>query len=160
MDTLLAGTLILPWRVHCAGVMSSAAPPLEIIPGIAKTIPGSGENPSPSRRNHCSPSAWNRVRLHPGTVFAFIPESCSSSPGIRIELGVLNIPTKSLRCDHGVTTRAFRAASGPVHRVLARVLEPGHQSTADTWVHRCRERLMPLTIANWAAEVSVGRVDG
>ena len=25
MDSLLAGTLILPWRVHCAGMMSSAA---------------------------------------------------------------------------------------------------------------------------------------
>src|SRR5579863_6917503 len=83
MDSLLAGTLILPWRVHCAGVMSSAAVPVEIIPGIAKAIPGSGENRSPSRRNHCSPSARNRVRLHPGTLFAFTPESCSSSPGIR-----------------------------------------------------------------------------
>ena len=63
--------------------MSSAAVPVEIIPGIAKAIPGSGENRSPSRRNHCSPSARNRVRLHPGTLFAFTPESRSSSPGIR-----------------------------------------------------------------------------
>jgi hypothetical protein len=34
-----AGTLILPWRVHCAGVMSSAVVSVEIIPGIAKAIP-------------------------------------------------------------------------------------------------------------------------
>ena len=82
MDSLLAGTLILPWRVHCAGLMSSAAVPVEIIPGFAKAIPGSGENRSHSRRNHCSPSARNRVRLRPGTLFAFTPEYCSPSPGI------------------------------------------------------------------------------
>ena len=40
MDSLLAGTLILPWKVHCAGMMSSAAQPVEIIPGIVKAIPG------------------------------------------------------------------------------------------------------------------------
>ena len=74
MDSLLAGTLILPWRVHCAGMMSSAAVFVKNIPGNAKAIPGSGENCSPSRRNHCSPSARNPVRLQPGIVFAFIPE--------------------------------------------------------------------------------------
>ena len=37
---------------------------------IAKAIPGSAENRPPSRRNHCSPSARIRVRLHPGTLFA------------------------------------------------------------------------------------------
>jgi hypothetical protein len=58
--------------------MSSAAAPVEIIPGIAKAIPGSGENRSPSRRNHCSPSARNhrsssprnRFHVHPGILFA------------------------------------------------------------------------------------------
>jgi len=63
--------------------MSSAAVPVEIIPGIAKAIPGSGENRSPSRRNPCSRSARNPVRLHPGTLFAFTPESRSPCPGIR-----------------------------------------------------------------------------
>jgi len=38
MDALLAGTLILPWRVHCAGVMSSAAVPVEIITGCSDTL--------------------------------------------------------------------------------------------------------------------------
>jgi hypothetical protein len=62
--------------------MSSAATPVKNFPGIANTIPGSGENRSPSRRNHCSRSARNRVRLHPGIVFAFTPESRSPCPGI------------------------------------------------------------------------------
>src|SRR5579862_6035022 len=83
MDSLLAGTLIFPWRVHCAGLKSSAATPVQNIPGIVKAIPGSGENRSPSRRNHCSPSARNRVRPHPGIVFTFAPESFSPCPGIR-----------------------------------------------------------------------------
>ena len=63
--------------------MSSAAVPAENFPGIVKAIPGSGENRSPSRRNRCSPSARNPVRLHPGTLFTFTPESFSPSPGIR-----------------------------------------------------------------------------
>jgi hypothetical protein len=64
-------------------MMSSAAVPFNNIPGIANTIPGSGENCSPSRRNRCSPSARKPVRLHPGIVFAFTPESRSPSSGIR-----------------------------------------------------------------------------
>src|SRR5437763_15552641 len=64
-------------------MMSSAALPVENIPGIVKAIPGSGENRSPSRRNRCSPSARNAVRLHPGIVFTFAPESFSPCPGIR-----------------------------------------------------------------------------
>jgi hypothetical protein len=67
--------------------MSSAAVPVENIPGIVKAIPGSGENRSPSRRNRCSPSARNPVRLHPGTLFTFTPESFSPSPGIRTSPG-------------------------------------------------------------------------
>jgi hypothetical protein len=83
MDSLLAGTLILPKRVHCAGNDVQRRRAFKNIPGIAKTIPGSGENRSPSRRNRCSPSARNPVRLHPGIVFAFTPESFSPCPGIR-----------------------------------------------------------------------------
>jgi hypothetical protein len=64
-------------------MMSSAAVPVKNIPGIVKAIPGSGENRSPSRRNRCSPSARNPVRLHPGMLFTFTPESFSPSPGIR-----------------------------------------------------------------------------
>jgi RNA-directed DNA polymerase len=67
-------------------MMSSAAVPVKNIPGIVKAIPGSGENRSPSRRNRCSPSARNPVRLHPGMLFTFTPESFSPSPGIRKEL--------------------------------------------------------------------------
>jgi len=62
MDTLLAGTLILPWRVHCAGMMSSAAQPVEIIPGIVKTIPILREK---------------LFGFSPGITFTFSPESCS-----------------------------------------------------------------------------------
>ena len=51
--------------------MSSAAVPVENIPGIVKAIPGSGENCSPSPRNRCSPSARNRFHVHPGILFAF-----------------------------------------------------------------------------------------
>jgi len=82
MDSLLAGTLILPWRVHCAGMMFSAAVPAEDIPGIVKTIPGSGENRSPSRRNRCSPSARNPVRLHTGILFTFAPESAPTQDSV------------------------------------------------------------------------------
>jgi hypothetical protein len=60
--------------------MSSAATPVKNIPGIAKAIPGSDENHSSSRRNHCSPSARNPVRLHPGIVFAITPESLFALP--------------------------------------------------------------------------------
>jgi hypothetical protein len=67
-------------------MMSSAAVPVKNIPGIVKAIPGSGENRSPSRRNRCSPSARNPVRLHPGMLFTFTPESFSPSPGIRSHL--------------------------------------------------------------------------
>src|SRR5437764_9739127 len=74
--------------------MSSAAVPVENIPGIVKAIPGSGENHSPSRRNHCSPSARNPVRLHPGIVFTFTPESFSPSPGIRTLADVVELKTE------------------------------------------------------------------
>ena len=66
-------------------MMSSAVVPVKNIPGIVKAIPGAGENRSPSHRNHCSPSARNSVRLHPGTLFTFTPESRSTSPGIRTQ---------------------------------------------------------------------------
>ena len=62
MNTLLAGTLILPWRVYCAGMMSSAAEPVEIIPGIVKTVPGRREK---------------LFAFIPGIAFTSSPESCS-----------------------------------------------------------------------------------
>jgi hypothetical protein len=105
MDSLLAGNLILPWKVHCAGMMSSATVPVENIPGIVKAIPGSGENRSPSRRNRCSPSARNPVRLHPGIVFTFTPESFSPSPGIR--RSALNRTRVGYLVQYGSTTKAL-----------------------------------------------------
>jgi hypothetical protein len=51
---------------------------------IVKTIPANAKTRSPSRRNHRSPSARNAAHLHPGTLFTFIPESRSPSPGIPI----------------------------------------------------------------------------
>ena len=71
-------------------MMSSAAVPFKNIPGNANAIPGSGENRSPSRRNRCSPSARNPVRLHPGIVFTFAPESFSPCPGIRTTVGTVS----------------------------------------------------------------------
>jgi len=65
MDTLLAGTLILPWRVHCAEIMSSAALPLKIIPGHR-------ENDSGIERK--------LFAFPPEPLFAFSPESRSASP--------------------------------------------------------------------------------
>ena len=65
MDTLLAGTRSLPWEVHCAGVMSSAARPVEIIPGHRERHSGILRKP---------------FAFPPESLFAFSPESCSSSP--------------------------------------------------------------------------------
>jgi hypothetical protein len=64
MDILLAGTLILPWRIDCAGYDVQRRRALENIPGIAKAIPGSGEK---------------LFAFPPESLFAFSPESCSSS---------------------------------------------------------------------------------
>ena len=72
-------------------MMSSAAVPVKNFPGIVKTIPGSTENRSPSHRNHCSPSARNLVRLRPGMLFTFAPESFSPSPGIRTQTCVAEV---------------------------------------------------------------------
>jgi len=70
---------------------------------IAKTIPGSRVNRSPSRRNHCSPSARNPVRLHPGTLFTITPESRSPSPGRpRTDPYVQNCCIRLLSRMHGV----------------------------------------------------------
>jgi hypothetical protein len=65
------------------------------IPGIVKAIPGPGENRSPSRRNRCSPSARNPVRLHPGIVFTIAPESFSPCSGIRILFPNMTLPASS-----------------------------------------------------------------
>src|SRR5436190_9947437 len=75
MDSLLAGTLILPWRVHCAEVMSSAALPVEIIPGDRENDSGVERKP---------------FAFPPESLFAFSPESCSSSPrnAFRVHPGI------------------------------------------------------------------------
>src|SRR5882762_5444620 len=93
MDSLLAGTLILPWRVHCAGMMSSAAVPVEIIPGHRESHSGIGRKlfafPPESlfvfSPESCSPSARNAFRVHPGILFALPrnPHICFEQHGIR-----------------------------------------------------------------------------
>src|SRR5713226_5890697 len=83
MDSLLAGTLILPWRVHCAGMTSSAAVPVEIIPGHRESHSGIGRKlfafPPESlfvfSPESCSPSARNAFRVHLGMLFRLAPES-------------------------------------------------------------------------------------
>src|SRR5260221_8751585 len=72
MDSLLAGTLILPWRVHCAGVMSSAVVP-------TKTFRAS-RKPFRARAKTVRLPAGIAVRLQPGIPFVFTPESFSRSP--------------------------------------------------------------------------------
>jgi hypothetical protein len=81
MDSLLAGTLILPWRVHCAGYDVQRRCACQNIPGNAKAIPGSGENRSPSRRNRCSPSARNPVRLRPESARSALDEMARGHAG-------------------------------------------------------------------------------
>src|ERR1019366_1853212 len=68
MDSLLAGTLILPWRVHCAGIMSSAAVPPKKHSGHRESHSGIGRKP---------------FAFPPESLFAFSPESFSPCPGIR-----------------------------------------------------------------------------
>ena len=66
MDTLLAGTLTLPWRVHCAGCDVQRHSACGNHSGlIVKTIPGYCENP---------------FAFPPESLFTFSPESCSPSP--------------------------------------------------------------------------------
>src|SRR5579864_8920038 len=63
---------------------SPTAPPIfQKHSGHRENDSGVGENRSPFSRNHCSRSPRNPIRLHPGVVFAFTPESCSPCPGIR-----------------------------------------------------------------------------
>lgn len=72
MDSLLAGTLLLPWEAtlcRCDVQRRLACGNHSGL--IANGIPGAGENRSLSRRNRYSPSVQNRVRLHPGIAFAF-----------------------------------------------------------------------------------------
>ncbi len=78
MDTLLAGTLFPPQRVHCAGVNVQRPFACGNYSGlIVKTIPGDCENPfafppeslftiSP---DSCSPSSRNAFHVHPGIPF-------------------------------------------------------------------------------------------
>jgi hypothetical protein len=87
----------LPFRGGLlAIVMSSAAVPVEIIPGSSrKPFRDRTKNRSPSRRNHCSPSARNPVRLHPGTLFAITPEFHSPCPGNRTQLQFVRVRARS-----------------------------------------------------------------
>jgi hypothetical protein len=64
MDSLLAGNLILRWEVHCAGVMSSAV-------ALWKSFRA-------HRENHSGFQA-KLFAFPPESMFAFSPESCSSS---------------------------------------------------------------------------------
>ena len=67
-----------------SSVPHGSVAPVEIIPASSrKPFRDRAKNRSPSRRNHCSQSARNRVHLRPGTLFTFTPESRSPCPGIR-----------------------------------------------------------------------------
>src|SRR5579864_5441185 len=83
MDSLLAGTLILPWRVHCAGIVSSAAVLVKKHSGYRENDSGRGRKPfafpseslfafSPESR---LPSPRNRFHVRPGILVRLRPES-------------------------------------------------------------------------------------
>src|ERR1035437_4708596 len=74
MDTRLADTLALPWRVRCAGLMSSAAQPLEIIPEYR-------EKHSGLLRKTMRVQTRNSFHLQSGILFAFAPmKPCPAGP--------------------------------------------------------------------------------
>lgn len=83
MDVLLAGKWTLPLFERVAyRVVSSDVRQIFYSGLMSNTIPGSVENCSASTRNRCSASHRNPVRLQPGILFAFTPESCSAWTGI------------------------------------------------------------------------------
>jgi hypothetical protein len=65
MDSLLAGTLILPWKGHCAGS------------DVQRRY--TGKKHSGHRESHSGIGRKPFV-FPPESLFAFSPESCSSSP--------------------------------------------------------------------------------
>src|SRR6185369_13473987 len=77
MDNLLAGTRFPPWEVHCAGMMSSAACPVEIIPGSSRKL-------FRDRAKTVRLPAGITVRHQPGIPFVFTPERFSRSPRNRV----------------------------------------------------------------------------
>src|SRR5450755_4655724 len=73
MDSLLAGTLILPWRVHCAGYDVQRR-------GAAEKTFRATRKPFRARAKTVRLPVGITVRLQPGIPFAFTPESFSRSP--------------------------------------------------------------------------------
>src|SRR5450755_4257951 len=73
MDSLLAGTLILPWKGHCAGydVQRRCA---------CGNHSGQSRKPFRDRTKTVRLPAGITVRLQPGIVFVFTPERFSRSP--------------------------------------------------------------------------------
>src|SRR5450759_1622574 len=71
MDSLLAGTLILPWRVHCAGMMSSAALPCRKHSGHRESHSGLRRKPFAFPPESFSRSPRNPIRLAPESARGF-----------------------------------------------------------------------------------------
>ena len=76
MDSLLAGTLIPPWRVHCAGFDVQRRHTRQKLSGHREHHSGIGRKP---------------FAFPPESLIAFSPESCSSSPRnrFRVPPGIL-----------------------------------------------------------------------
>src|SRR6185503_14624724 len=108
MDSLLAGTLILPWRVHCAGVMSSAAVPVEKHSGHRESHSGIGRKP---------------FAFPPESLFAFSPESRSSSPRNRFHVrpGILFALPRNPQSDREDQSDPARLGEILCHRPLESV---------------------------------------
>jgi hypothetical protein len=103
MDSLLAGTLILPWKGHCAGS------------DVQRRY--TGKKHSGHRESHSGIGRKPFV-FPPESLFAFSPESCSSSPrnrfrdhpGIPVRLAPESAATPELMS--GASQRFSRFSSG------------------------------------------------
>src|SRR6266853_3137057 len=89
MDSLLAGTLILPWRVHCAGYDVQRRSAAE------KTFRAT-RKPFRARAKTVRLPAGITVRLQPGIPFVFTPESFSRSPRNPFRLAPESAPRAEL----------------------------------------------------------------
>src|SRR5687767_1491923 len=97
MDSLLAGTLILPWRVHCAGYDVQRRRACQKLSGHREIDSGLGRKP---------------FAFPPESLFAFSPESCSPSPrnAFHVRPGILFAFARNPHIDEQVSGMASASA--------------------------------------------------
>jgi hypothetical protein len=109
MDSLLAGNLILPWRVHFAGYDVQRRRACRKLSGHRENHSGLGrklfafapESLFAFSPESCSSSPRNRFRVHPGILFAFARNPQRSSVGVFIR------PPKQARLHHMLEVRSI-----------------------------------------------------